>query len=119
MEELVDRSTELPTTVRIGASVQPFRVLSFEDGATLVDAVFSAEISRNTVDEATQVHLGASTRVMDTVQLRIGYVSNDALRDFSAGIGLEAGGLKLDYALIPFEDGFGGPGHVFTLIYGG
>ncbi|MBO6575750.1 MAG: PorV/PorQ family protein [Rhodothermales bacterium] len=119
MEELVDRPTELPTTVRVGAAVAPFRVLSFEDGATLIDAVLTVEFSQNTVTEQSRLHVGAATTVLETVQVRLGYVSNDALRDFSAGLGFEAGGIRLDYALLPFEAGFGGPGHVFSLVYGG
>lgn len=119
MEELVDRPTELPRTLRVGTAIQPFRVLAFEDGATVFDAVLSFEVSRNTVTETTQVHVGAATDVLETLRVRLGYVSNDALRDFSAGVGIKAGPLRLDYAMLPFEEGFGGPGHIFTLVYGG
>jgi hypothetical protein len=117
MESLADRPTELPHTFRIGASVQPFRVLAFEDGSTLFDALLTAEISRNTVDGRSNFHFGASANVLETVRLRLGYLSNDALRDFSAGLGITAGSVRIDYAVIPFEAGFGGPGHIFTLIY--
>ena len=119
MEALADRPTELPTTARVGAAVQPFRVLSFEDGATLLDAVLTVEYSLNTVSEEGRVHLGAAASVLETVRLRAGYVTNDALRDFSAGIGLSTGAITLDYALIPFEEGFGGPGHIFSVVYSG
>jgi hypothetical protein len=119
MDQLADRSTELPTTVKAGISVAPFRILAFDDGATLFDAVLTVEYSRNTVDDRSKVHVGASASVLETVRLRLGYVSNDALRDFSAGLGLSAGTFRVDYAILPFEQGFGGPGHIFTLIYSG
>lgn len=117
MQELADRSTELPRTLRAGVAVQPFRVLSFDDGSTLLDAVFTLEVSHNTVDSESHVHLGLAANVFETVRVSGGYVSNDALRDFSAGIGVRAGALTLDYAILPFEAGFGGPGHIFTLLY--
>ena len=27
------------------------------------------------------------------------------------------GDFRVDYALMPFTEGFGGPGHAFTLVY--
>ncbi|MFT5142769.1 MAG: hypothetical protein ACI80V_001327 [Rhodothermales bacterium] len=119
MDELADRSTELPTTVKAGVSLAPFRILAFDDGATLLDAVLTVEFSRNTVDNRSKMHIGAAASVLETVLLRLGYVSNDALRDFSAGIGISAGTFRIDYAILPFEEGFGGPGHIFSLIYSG
>ncbi len=119
MEDLVDRPTELPRTFRVGTAIQPFRVLSFDDGATVFDAVLTVEMSRNTVTETSHVHVGAAADVLETLRVRLGYISNDALRDFSAGVGITAGPLRLDYAILPFEEGFGGPGHIFTLVYDG
>jgi len=117
MEKLADRPTELPRAVRVGASVEPFRVLAFDDGSTLIDARLTAEMSRNIIDDRSNFHFGASANVMETVRLSVGYLSNDALRDFSAGVGISAGALRIDYAVIPFEEGFGGPAHIFSLIY--
>jgi hypothetical protein len=82
-----------------------------------LDAVVVAEWSRNTVDKESNLHFGVSSNVFETVRVSGGYVSNDALRSFSAGVGLRAGALQLDYAILPFEAGFGGPGHIFTLVY--
>ena len=55
--------------------------------------------------------------VLETLVVRAGYLTNDELRDFSAGLGLTITDLQFDYTLLPFESGFGGPAHILTLSY--
>ena len=45
------------------------------------------------------------------------FITNDELRDFTFGVGLHVETLFFDYAYLPFEGGFEGPGHVLTLTY--
>ena len=45
-------------------------------------------------------------------------ITNDALRNGTVGLGLRYESLVFDYALVLFDEGFGGPGHVLTLSYG-
>lgn len=118
MSELNAVSTKLPRLARVGATVYPFRVLADLDGTLLLNTAIYGEVSHNTATEQTRMHIGLSGEVLDTVTARLGYVSNDDLRSFSAGLGVEVTSLVLDYSLIPFEDGFGGPAHIITLTYG-
>ena len=118
MQELNVEATELPKTARVGMEVFPFRMMTALDGAALLSTSLLLEVSRNFVTESTRVHVGLSGEVLETVTARVGYLSNDYLRDFSAGVGIEVVELVFDYALLPFDDGFGGPAHILTLTYG-
>jgi hypothetical protein len=117
MEALNSERTRLPRMVRLGVQVFPFRVLTSLDGATFLNTSVQVEVSRNTALDLTQVHVGLEAEVLETVAARIGYLSNDALRDFSAGLGVDLSPFSFDYAMLPFEDGFGGPAHIITLTY--
>jgi hypothetical protein len=118
MNALASKSTRLPRTLRGGVAVSPFRLRARDDAETVLKALLVAEVSHNLTDEQTQYHAGAAAQVLDLLILRAGYLTNDELRDVSFGLGLRSGTLAFDYALLPFSDGFGGPGHVFTLHYG-
>jgi len=117
MQRLNAEATKLPQSLRIGAEIFPFRILAENDGTPLLNTSLIVEFSHNTVTQTNQFHVGLSGEVLDTVTARIGYLSDDALRDFSAGIGLAIANLTFDYALLPFEDGFGGPAHIVSLGY--
>ncbi|MDA1333629.1 MAG: PorV/PorQ family protein [Bacteroidetes bacterium] len=118
MQELNVEATELPKTARVGVEVFPFRMITALDGAAFLSTSLLLEVSRNFVTESTRMHVGLSGEVLETVTARVGYLSNDYLRDFSAGVGVEVVDLVFDYALLPFDDGFGGPAHILTLTYG-
>jgi len=117
MNELNAASTKLPRTLRVGAAVYPFNILA-EDGADLFNLMVVAEVSHNFAGDRTQVHVGLAGEAFEMLQIRVGYLSNDALRDISFGAGLRFSNLHFDYALLPFSSGFGGAGHVLTLAYG-
>lgn len=118
MSELAFESSRLPRTLRVGAALYPFRVLALDDHATLVSTVVAAEVVHLFPSETTQVHLGLGARFFDVLDLRAGYISNDTLRRFTAGLGLTYDALHFDYAVVPFENDFQGPGHILTLTYG-
>lgn len=118
MQELNVQATELPRLFRAGVEVFPFRAVTALDGEIFLSTAILAEVSRNYVTERTQWHFGLSAEVLETVTARAGYLSDDFLRDFSAGVGVEVADLWFDYAVLPFEDGFGGPAHILTLRYG-
>ncbi len=117
MSELESVATELPSTLRVGAAVFPFRILAEEDGTRLLDVSMAAEVAHLLPGDLTRVHAGLGVTVMDMLIARVGYITNDTLRDFTFGLGLHYEALSFDYAYLPFEDGFGGPGHVLTLMY--
>lgn len=118
MEQLNVEATELPRTAKLGAEVFPFRAVTALDGELFLSMSLLAEVSHNFVTERTQWHFGTSAEVLETVTVRLGYLSNDFLRDFSAGVGIEISNMWFDYAVLPFEDGFGGPAHILSLRYG-
>lgn len=118
MQELNVQATELPRLLRVGVEVFPFRAVTALDGEIFLSTSLLAEVSRNYVTDRTQWHLGLSAEVLETVTARIGYLSDDFLRDVSAGVGVEVADLWFDYAVLPFEDGFGGPAHILSLRYG-
>ncbi len=118
MGKLNAEATKLPRTLRLGGALFPFRILNADDGTTLLSAFVTTEVSRNIPDETTRVHLGFAAEVLETIIARVGYITNDELRDLTFGAGLLYGGFRFDYALLPFSEGFGGTGHVLTLNYG-
>ena len=118
MSELPTIDTELPTTLRLGLALYPFRIVAVDDGFPLLDLMFALEVSQGLVEERMRVHVGASGVLLETLVARVGYVTNDPLRGPTMGLGLSYEALNFDYAVIPFEDGFGGPGHILTLTYG-
>lgn len=118
MSDLNAQATKLPRMVRVGGVLYPFRILADLDGAVLLSTGILLEVSHNTAAERTQVHVGLTGNVLETLTVRAGYLSNDELRDFSAGLGVVQGTLALDYAVLPFTDGFGGPAHILTVSYG-
>lgn len=117
MQKLNVRPTELPRIGRAGIELFPFRMITALDGALLLSTSLVLEYSRNFVTDENQFHIGLSGEVLETVTARLGYISNEVLRDFSAGVGVEVTEFIFDYAFLPFEDGFGGPAHILTLTY--
>ena len=117
MNELNVVQTELPRTMRGGLAIFPFRILALNDGAELIKAYLTGEVSHVFPSETTRFHYGAAAEVVELVTLRIGYVHKDSLRGISAGGGIESNGFIFDYAVLPFDEGFGGPGHVLSLLY--
>lgn len=117
MSDVAGLVTEIPTTVRAGLAVYPFRVISFDDAGELLNAHVIVEVSRILPDELTRFHVGVAARVLDMVTARAGYITNDELRSLTAGLGLDVEPFRFDYALVPFSQGFGGPGHQLSMVF--
>ena len=117
MSELEGQATELPRTLRAGVAVFPFSILAQDDGTALLDMMVATEISHLFPGDITRVHAGVGVTVLELVVARVGFITNDELRDLTFGLGLHSETLFFDYAYLPFESGFEGPGHVITLTY--
>ena len=117
MNELQGQPTTLPRTVAAGATLHPFRILANDDGASLLDLELSLEVSHLIPSSISRVHAGVGVTILDLATARAGYISNDALRTTTFGLGLYWSTLIFDYAYIPFETGFEGPGHILSLSY--
>jgi hypothetical protein len=116
INELSTVETTLPTTLRGGVTIFPFRMI-MEDNTRMVNSLLTVEVSYNEPSASTRFHIGAGAEVVEMVTLRAGYITNDELRGFSAGLGLSINEFQFDYAMVPFENGFGGPGHIMSLTY--
>ena len=117
MSRLATQATRLPRALRVGVAVHPFHIRLQEDDATLAQLFATLEVSRFFEMERTQLHIGLGTEVLEMVTLRGGYITNDALRGPSFGIGLDLDKALVDYAYVAFESGYQGPGHMMTLTY--
>lgn len=117
MNELNLEATTLPTTIQGGFTIYPFRMFTYLDGKSLLNTTLTAEVSQNTADDIMQVHVGASTEVLDLLTLRGGYITNDELRALSLGAGIHVETIRFDYAFLPFREGVGTSGHILSLLY--
>lgn len=117
MSRLEREATRLPRMLHAGAAFYPLHILSLTDGTKLLDVMVSAEVSHLVPSSLTRLHLGMAATVMEMVILRLGYISRDEPRTVTSGVGIELDELTFDYAYIPFDSGFEGPGHVLTLAY--
>ena len=117
MGELEFERTPLPRLLQGGIALSPLQIVGYTDNVRLLDLALALETSHLFDDNLTRLHVGISVKVMELVDLRGGYVSSDELRDYTFGLGLSFDGIYADYAYIPFEGGFDGPGHILSLLY--
>lgn len=117
MSTLETERTPLPRLAQGGIALSPLQIITAFDEARLLDLMINIEASHLFGDRLTRLHLGCGVTIMELVDLRGGYISNDELRGYTFGIGLFFDSIDADYAYIPFEDGFDGPGHILSLLY--
>lgn len=117
MSRLASEATRLPRALRAGVAAHPFHIRLQEDDATLAQLFATVEISRFLDSKRTQWHFGLGAEALDMVTLRGGFVTHDALRGPSFGIGLDLDKALFDYAYVAFQSGYEGPGHILTLTY--
>ena len=117
MNELEVERTPLPRLLQGGIALSPLQIVGYTDNVRLLDLALALETSHLFDDNLTRLHVGVSVKVMELVDLRGGYVSSDELRDYTFGLGLSFDGIYADYAYVPFEGGFDGPGHILSLLY--
>lgn len=117
MNKLRNQPTELPTTFRAGFSAKLFTFEPPENedlpiSVTLKnDVIFPLKESQQTTqgNSSKQIYtnIGIELVVADIVALRTGYKTGDTVRPWSAGLGLDVESISANYAIIPFETGFG------------
>lgn len=107
MSALKNESTILPSELRIGGSYKYKLSSQFN---------FTAGLDAQKYLKTDDIHLLAAAEIVydNIIALRGGYASGYISKDFTGGVGLYWGGLKIDYALSPFYFGLG-TGHVFSL----
>jgi hypothetical protein len=77
----------------------------------------SVDLVHRPNDEVTTAQIGAWIYAFDFLWVRAGYLGDDALRDYTAGLGLLYKSFRFDYAYLPFETGFGTSGQTLTIQY--
>lgn len=101
MSELRVEKTKLPTEFRLGGAYD------FAVGSSNLDFVLAGEFQKYL--DTDDIHIIGGTEIMynQTFALRLGYQSGYESRGFTGGLGISWGGLRLDYAYMPFSLGLG------------
>ncbi len=117
MNELRTQSTELPTTFRTGISAKLFTFVPPKNDNLPIsvalnnDVIFPLQESRQTTqgNSSNQIYtnIAVEISVAEIIVLRTGYKTGDTVRPWSAGLGLDMESISANYAIIPFETGFG------------
>lgn len=126
MDDLRNESTPLPTTFRAGFDAELFTFFPPENEDLPItvnlknDLVVPLQSSPGTTQEDptddVYTNIAVEFNIMDIIHLRTGYKTGDTVRHWSAGAGINVGAFTADYALVPFETGFGTV-HSFGLRY--
>jgi len=109
MSELRDRSSALPTTVRLGSSYTSAVTDQF-NGTVAMEAVKTLD------DDHLHLHASGELQYDHFVSLRAGYVTGYEFRSFSTGFGVLYTSVKFDYAFVPFSGAFNST-HSFSLSF--
>ncbi|MEQ9266884.1 MAG: PorV/PorQ family protein [Balneolaceae bacterium] len=118
MEELNEVSTELPTSFTIGFSADVLEFSHYKKPdlpiSITVMADFVSPIETNDRDSFTDYNpeenffnFGVGFVVAEVVEINGGYKTGDNTRPYSFGLGLITDKVTFNYALIPFNTGFG------------
>jgi hypothetical protein len=117
MDELQNKSTTLPTLFKTGFTTQIFTFvppknqdlpISVNIKSDLVVPLQSAQqTTQGTPSDDIYVNIALEFTVAELIDIRTGYKTGDTVRPWSVGIGLNASEISANYAIIPFETGFG------------
>lgn len=117
MSKLRNTATNLPTTFRAGFDAAIFRFTPPENKDLLItvnlknDWVYPIHAVKNTTQSPSALdpytNIALEFDIAETIQLRTGYKSGDTVRHWSAGAGINVESISANYALIPFDTGFG------------
>jgi len=117
MEILVDERSPLPTMWRTGVWSRVLQLSTVGSSEIPLTASLSADYTvplneNGSSDGATAINdpwvsIGTEIIVSDLISIRGGVRTGESKRRFSAGLGIEQGSFRFDYAYVPFETGFG------------
>jgi hypothetical protein len=106
MARFRSQASDLPTTSSLGLNYQ-FKESDFQFTGDLA-------LSREMISRTNAIRAGAEATYDDLLSLRLGYQTSYDIRGISAGLGIHYSILRLDYAFVPFSQGFG-DAHIITL----
>ncbi|MEO1023414.1 MAG: PorV/PorQ family protein [Bacteroidota bacterium] len=119
MNELRNVATELPTNLRFGASVDVFELTSTKnDDLPILFSVFTDYVSsldddletsgnQDIIDPEDFLNIGIKIRLAEVVEVSTGYRTGDTARPLSFGAAFIDDVIEFNYALVPFNTGFG------------
>ena len=100
MNAFRSQKTDLPTQVGLGAYYS-LKIQDFEFVGALAVGQETASGGTNHID------VGGEVNYDKLLSVRIGYQSGFEIRGLAAGIGIRYSVIQLDYAYVPFSQGFG------------
>lgn len=101
MNNLSEVGTKLPLDFRLGAAY------NYNIASVKLDVVATGEFQKYIDNDDIHFNTGAEFMYNNTFAARVGYQTGYEARGFSAGIGIEWGSLRFDYAYLPFSYGLG------------
>ncbi len=117
MTDLRNEPTPMPTTFRAGFD---FEVLTFtppqnEDLPIVLNLKNDVVIplysrqgtTQSSASDKAYTNIALEFNIIDTISLRTGFKTGDTVRNWSAGVGINVNSFIVNYALLPFETGFG------------
>lgn len=102
--QYVQEGFQLPLIFTVGVSMD---VMDFWAGAKSNHSLIVSIDATHDRSYPEQLLIGANYSFMNMLSLRVGFISNDDLENFSYGFGVSQSGLSLDYAYTPYRF-FGG-----------
>jgi len=110
MNALRNEETKLPADFRLGSSYQ------FDVESAKLDIITAAEFQKYLDADDIHFNLGGDIIYDQLLALRAGYQTGYESRGFTAGLGIMWGGLRFDYAFMPFSLGLGNA-NLFSLQF--
>jgi hypothetical protein len=101
MSELRVEKTKLPSEFRLGGAY------NFGVSTAKIDFILAAEFQKYLETDDVHINGGGEIIYNQTFAARLGYQSGYEARNFTGGIGIMWGNLRLDYAYMPFSLGLG------------
>jgi len=101
MNNLSEVGTKLPLDFRLGAAY------NYNIESAKLDLIAAGEFQKYIDNDDIHFNTGAELMYNKTFAARVGYQTGYEARGFTAGIGIEWGSLRFDYAYLPFTYGLG------------
>jgi len=117
MNKLQNRSTPLPTLLRTGFNAKLFTFIPPQNNNLPISIYLKDDfvVPLHTIKETTLgekekrpfTNIALEFDIAHTLFLRTGYKTGETVRHWSAGLGINLESISANYAIIPFETGFG------------
>ena len=101
MNNLSEVGTKLPLDFRLGAAY------NYSIASAKLDLVATGEFQKYIDNDDIHFNTGAEFLYNNIFAARVGYQTGYEAKGFTAGIGIEWGSLRFDYAFVPFSYGLG------------